>query len=163
MRAGAVQSTGLPGKFGYQTEDSVLAMRCPWPGGQLTSPPITQILRITCEARAFTNLSRIRAVRLGSLPRARRGGPSHHAPNPNPNRHRRHPPPPKLIRSLFVVSRRAGTRCSLLPVAPLTVDQQSLAIVSLCPQAIAFRLRKRSQAGAALRRFYKYIENITEC
>ena len=32
----------------------------------------------------------------------------------NPVRRRSYPPHPKLIRSLFVVSRRAGTRCSLL-------------------------------------------------
>ena len=87
---------------------------------------------------------RIRAVRLESLPRARRGGPSYPARKP--------------IRFAISDARRThksvcpllpgcaeGHRSSL-PSAPGIVDCDSLAIFSWCSQAITSMLRKRPQA-----------------
>ena len=56
----------------------VVPMRFPLPPRSPTSPPITRITRIkriTHRPCTFDVVSRIRVIRLESLPRARRGGP----------------------------------------------------------------------------------------
>ncbi len=105
------------------TSDNLYQDETPFPVARCPLLPGAPGLVVRC---SLFVAPRIRVIRLESLPRARRGGPSYPTRKP-------------------VAFAIADTRRTHKSVCSLLVERGSLAIFSWCSQAIASMLRKRQQ------------------